>query len=186
MGQINHCLIAYYILEIAPAMTGSKRPQFKITCVQTINIVYHFYIYANDYKTVNSQKTLRNQVTSCLQKESPDRNFLHFHLITLLHNEAIVWDRLPRATESFAINYGIISWRTQTRCILRRNNAFLGSMFCFPVRISNPHDWPSVLYRFSRVFFHSLHWDDAHDWEHSCPLVRHLPVQPLLSLDSML
>lgn len=54
MGQINHRLIAYYILEIALEMTGSKRPQFRLTCVQTINIVYHFYIYINDYKIVNS------------------------------------------------------------------------------------------------------------------------------------
>lgn len=153
MGQINHCLIAYYILEIAPAMTGSKRPQFKLTCVQTINIVYHFYIYANDYKTVNSQKTRRNQATSCLQKESPDRNFSPFppDYAVSQRGSRVRWAGLPRATDSFAINYRIISWRTQTCCILRKNNTCLGSMFCFPVRISNPHDGPDALHRLSRV-----------------------------------
>lgn len=104
-------------------------------------------------KTVNSQKTRRNQATSCLQKESPDRNFSPFppDYAVSQRGSRVRWAGLPRATDSFAINYRIISWRTQTCCILRKNNTCLGSMFCFPVRISNPHDGPDALHRLSRV-----------------------------------
>lgn len=127
MGQINHCLIACYRLEIALAVTGGKRPQFKLTCVQTVNIVYHFYIYANDYKIVNSQKTLRKKATSCLQKEISDRNFSPFpsdYAVSQRGNH-VRQATIPRATQSFAINYRIISWGTQACCMLKKNNTLV-------------------------------------------------------------
>lgn len=58
--------------------------------MQTISIVYHLYVYANDFKIVSSQKTLGKNASSCLKREIINKKtFLHFHLIMLLYGKAI-------------------------------------------------------------------------------------------------